>query len=177
MKHLLNFKLFESKVKKSEKIDILRDDKYIVVRPLTHTASCKYGAYTQWCISVPGAEYVWDSSPDAIVIFILQKDYKISPLRYKKIQKLIELNELKKEGEITRTQLNSFRTLMENHQGEDLSKIALVFSKNNLNDPEIWDNNNIKLNDQYDYYSYNDYFELPIDQYVIDAIEEYVNSL
>jgi len=41
--------LFEGKVKKSDKVDILRDGEYVVVRPLTHQASCKYGAFTQWC--------------------------------------------------------------------------------------------------------------------------------
>jgi hypothetical protein len=60
MKYLKTYKqLFEKRVSKDEKIDIYRDADYIVVAPLTHLASCKYGTDTGWCISVPSASYVW----------------------------------------------------------------------------------------------------------------------
>lgn len=49
---ITNFKLFEGSVKSSERIDIFRDNKYILVAPLTAKASMKYGAFTNWCTSV-----------------------------------------------------------------------------------------------------------------------------
>src|SRR6185369_15604270 len=54
-KPLLRFRTVEGAVKAAEKIDIYRDDSYIVVRPLSERASCKYGAYTKWCISAPSS--------------------------------------------------------------------------------------------------------------------------
>ncbi len=53
------FKLFEGRVKKSDRIDIFRDNKYIVISPLTPHDSCKYGAFTRWCISVPNSGTTW----------------------------------------------------------------------------------------------------------------------
>ena len=37
------------KVDKSEYKKIYDDENYLLVVPLTHTASCKYGANTKWC--------------------------------------------------------------------------------------------------------------------------------
>ncbi len=173
MKHILTFNLFEGKVKKSDKIDIFRNEKYIVVRPLTHQASCKYGAFTQWCISVPNAEYVWESSKDAIVIFILQKNYNISSEKEDVIRRFLELNEKEQEGEIDEEETDEYLRIMGSREAEDLSKIALIFSNDNLNNPEIWDANNIKLNDNYPY----GYRDLPIDNSVIEAIENYIETL
>lgn len=36
---------------------IYEDDKFLVVRPLTIEASCKYGANTKWCTTVKGADH------------------------------------------------------------------------------------------------------------------------
>lgn len=168
----------ESKVKSDEKIDILRDSNYIVVQPLTHRASCKYGAYTKWCISVPNAEYVWTESSDHdnlpyIVIFIIQRNYK-NPNNDTDIERLIYLNDIIQNGDDNGDSINEedheeYLELFASHNGEDLSKIALIFTNKNRISPEIWDNNNINLDDVY-----NSYFQLPIDNYVLDKIEEYV---
>lgn len=176
MKYIYNFKLFETKVKKSDKVDIFRNDKYIVVRPLTHKASCKYGAFTKWCISAPDAQYVFDSNKEAIVIFIIQKDYKISPDKEKFVYELIRLNDLEQERDLSDRELKKLSTLMMNHKGEDLSKIALIFNHKDLKNPEIWDKNNICLSDPYKigYYSYMD---LPIDKHVLDEIEKYISDI
>lgn len=46
-------KTFEYRVHREDRIEILRDDKYIIVAPLTKDASCKYGAFTHWCTANP----------------------------------------------------------------------------------------------------------------------------
>ena len=46
-------KTFEYRVHREDRIEILRDDKYIIVAPLTEDASCKYGAFTHWCTANP----------------------------------------------------------------------------------------------------------------------------
>ena len=45
--------LNEVKAKADERDKIYQDDRLLVVAPLTHRASCKYGAFTNWCTSVP----------------------------------------------------------------------------------------------------------------------------
>lgn len=41
----------EGRVKRSERLEVLRNDDIIVVMPLTHTALRKYGHKCQWCIN------------------------------------------------------------------------------------------------------------------------------
>jgi hypothetical protein len=45
-------RLFEKyKVGNEERIKLFENDDFLLVVPLTHTASCKYGAKTKWCTS------------------------------------------------------------------------------------------------------------------------------
>jgi hypothetical protein len=44
------------KVKPDEYKKLLDNDKYLLVIPLTHTASCKYGARTKWCTTSRGKD-------------------------------------------------------------------------------------------------------------------------
>lgn len=164
--------LYEGSVKKTDRVDIYRDSNYIVIRPLTYRASCKYGAFTRWCISVPHAEYVWDSSPDAVVIFIIQKNYKISPEREKKISRFLYLRDKSENEEMSRQEKKELEILMRNpHELEDLTKIALTTTKR-FNNVEIWDNNNIELSD-----NYNGFWDLPISGDVVDAIMNYMETV
>lgn len=48
-----NIIISEGKVKSNERVKIYDTDEWLVVVPLTHRASCKYGAYTSWCVAVP----------------------------------------------------------------------------------------------------------------------------
>lgn len=162
----------EGSVKTAEKVDIYRDNNYIVVRPLTERASCKYGAYTKWCISAPSSG-AWDSNPNAIVIMIIQKNYKIDTKREQLIQKFLTFKDKEENGELTPGQKKQFEFLLDNsdiHDFEDLSKIALVFGGNNV---EIWDANNIPLNDNYQF----GWERLPISIDVKLAIENYVEAI
>jgi len=169
-----NEKLNEGSVKKSDRVDIYRDNNYVVVRPLTETASCKYGAYTKWCISAPSSG-AWDSSPDAIVIMIIQKKYSITPERQEIIDKLLKYIDAADNNEVTpemREEMRELRRENDIHDFEDLSKIALVFQKNS-NHVEIWDSNNININDNYQF----GWFDLPLSSNVINAIENYIISI
>lgn len=163
-------KIFESTVKKSDKIDIYRDNDYIVVRPLTHKAACKYGSYSSWCISTPSDSSTWDSSPTAIVIFIIQRNYKITKDHQQLINELIELNDLIQSGEASDEDEEKYNNLLFDYDALDLSKIAIIANTNN-NKITIWDNNNIEITDVYEYK------DLPISDNVIDAIENYLNSI
>lgn len=39
------------KIADQERIKLFENDDFLLVIPLTHTASCKYGANTKWCIT------------------------------------------------------------------------------------------------------------------------------
>lgn len=60
LKEIVDEVFLESSVKANEKIDIYRDDRFIVVSPLTHRASCKYGANTNWCTATPSSSKQFD---------------------------------------------------------------------------------------------------------------------
>jgi hypothetical protein len=171
-KRLREMLLYENSVKNDERINIYRDNEYIVVRPLNERASCKYGAYTKWCISAPSSG-AWDTNPNAIVIMIIQRNYKIDSKRENLIQKFLEYKNNEEEGiespELTNT-IEKTLDEYDNHIFEDLSKIALIFGSNNV---EIWDANNIPLNDNYQF----GWETLPISDNVISAIENYISNL
>jgi virulence-associated protein VagC len=161
----------EGSVKKSDRIDIYRDNNYVVIRPLTETASCKYGTFTKWCISAPSSG-AWDSNPNAIVIMIIQRNYNISPDKQKIIDTFLSFNNIKEDDEMTPEIESDMEEFMESHDFhdfEDLSKIAIVFSEDG-NFSEIWDANNINLDDNYQF----GWTHLPISKNVINAIENYI---
>lgn len=167
MRYIESYKIFEGSVKKSEKIDLYRDDKYIVVAPLTYNASCKYGAFTNWCISVPHAEYVWNSSPHAKIVFIIQKKYHISDENKEKINRFLYLKDKDDDGDISDEENKEYVELSASDDIEDLSKIAVIQNTKN-NNIEIWDSNNINLDDKY-----HSIEQLPIDKNVISIIWNY----
>lgn len=57
LKHALEEPLIKKREKELEKQveKIYENDKYLVVRPLTEEASCKYGANTKWCVTEKGS--------------------------------------------------------------------------------------------------------------------------
>jgi len=174
IKKLLREGITEVSVKKTERIDIYRDSNYIVVRPLSEQASCKYGAYSKWCISAPSSG-AWDEyNSDIIIIMILQKNYKIDSQRQKAISKMLEYNDAADNDEVTPDMHNEIKRLKQEHNVhyfEDLSKIALVFNKNNSH-TEIWDFNNTSLGDYY-----NGWETLPISNEVKNAINDYIQTI
>jgi hypothetical protein len=66
--------LNEVKTKSDERDKIYQDDSLLVVAPLTHRASCKYGAFTNWCTSVPSNdEHFVDHMNHGVLIYFIVK--------------------------------------------------------------------------------------------------------
>lgn len=163
----------EGKVKSAERVNIFRNEKYIVVRPLTFEASCKYGAYTNWCISAPSNEYVWDSSPDAVVVMILQKNYHKPEEDEELMLRYQDLMERKENGELEDGEEDELEKLSyECPRIFNLEKIVIAIDINNRHHDTVFDMNNMEMTDYF-----HSYYDLPIDQEVIDAINTYLDSL
>jgi len=52
---------------------LYEDDRYVLVRPKTSEASCKYGANTKWCISSRTNNYFNNYSSENLFFFIIDK--------------------------------------------------------------------------------------------------------
>jgi len=177
MKHLKTYKVFEKKVPSAERDDIYRDDKYILVSPLSHNASCKYGAFSDWCISVPNEDYMWDmNSKDnrgTIVIMLIQRGLEYDVEREEKIHKYKTYQQDIDSGEeLSEEERDDMIDLEKNGDFLDLRKIAFVYSKSS-GSLETWTNNNIDITDMY----YGDgLYNLPIDDYIIDEVFNYIGE-
>lgn len=175
MKHLTTYKIFEKRVPKSGRDNIYRDDKYIIVSPLTHNASCKYGAFSDWCISVPGDDYMWDNNTNenrkTIVIILIQRGLQYNKEREDIIQKYKYYYRMVEDGEkLTDSQREEMYDIELTGEWLDLRKIAFIYSKR-TNRMEIWTNNNIDITERY----YGDsIYNLDIDYYAIDEIMKYI---
>jgi antitoxin component YwqK of YwqJK toxin-antitoxin module len=87
--------LIEGKVKPNERDKIYENDEWVVVKPLTHNASCKYGAFTSWCVSVKSNESHFSRySKNGILIYFINKKeqdkkysyfFSLSDNHYKKL--------------------------------------------------------------------------------------------
>ena len=72
-KIVANF-LFEGSVKSDEVIKLQSDGIWEARIPLTHNASCKYGANTKWCTAVPSNEnYFNQYSKDGLLVYFIKK--------------------------------------------------------------------------------------------------------
>ena len=61
----------EGRVKKSDRIDIYRDDNLIVVAPLTHDALKKYASECAWCIN--SDKFEWENYHQGKIAVIIQR--------------------------------------------------------------------------------------------------------
>jgi hypothetical protein len=175
-----NLFLFESNVKKNERIEILRDDNYIVVAPLTERASCKYGAFTHWCISAPGSGYFENYNNINLegkdkLIFILNRKLNITQKQkdvYDKYNYIFYKYENSDfyDGENEETVLDKKLELEETDDFLDFSKICIYYNYKQRT-YGIYSGNNIFLNDfGYDIHNLD---AIGIEPYVIDAIFEF----
>ena len=73
----------ERKIESDDK-KIYQDDRLLVVKPLTHKASCKYGAGTKWCTSQtsPGYYEKYTSRGEGLY-YIIMKGFDMSNKFYK----------------------------------------------------------------------------------------------
>ena len=171
---LASFKAFvlnETKVKSDEKIDIYRDEDYIIVEVLSHNASCKYGAFTDWCISVPHYTGAWNAANNVKhVIFIINKNFKPNEER---IQELKELDTKKNSVGLDNDEFDKYLELLSDEECHDLSKMALIIGKDHQ---ELWGANNVDLTEFYEDFARSVLDELPISQDAKDAIEDYLEN-
>ena len=74
----------EEKKMESETEKIYEDNDFIVIRPLSLPASCKYGAGTKWCVTQKNADHFKRyTSGDQKLYFILRKKGKLGQPFYK----------------------------------------------------------------------------------------------
>lgn len=176
MKYITPYKLFESKVKPVEKIDIYRDENYVVVAPLSFRASCKYGAFSKWCISAPSNNDIWDEENNPKIVMVIQRKLKYTDQREEIIHKFNKYQEdIDSGNELTEEQREEYLDFSDNLSGYDLRKIAIIKGKSSSN-VELWDMNNIQINDKYGPNPYIGLYDLPIDDNVLDKIEEYLEE-
>lgn len=74
--------LKEVRNKVDERDKIYQDENIVVVAPLTHKSSCKYGAHTKWCTAVPSnEEHFKDYMKHGVLIyFIVRSPHKNSKI-------------------------------------------------------------------------------------------------
>lgn len=172
MKYLRKFN--EKRVPKDERDLILKDNKYVIVAPLTHSASCKYGADAAWCTANLDYDYIWDeyksntpNKNDTFLIYIIQRNYEV--IDEAKNRRLTELRRLHEEGALSD----------DYPEDEDLGTLEL--------DPDAYDYSNIPISyyngrfEAYDKQNNEIVFikylhQLPIDQYAIDKISDYIKT-
>ena len=83
-KFKLKQKIEEVRVPRDERVVIYETPDVLVVRPMTHRASCKYGHGTPWCVSVPSNERWFDTytKKGLLYMVILYKHDKESGQKY-----------------------------------------------------------------------------------------------
>lgn len=177
---IINFKIFEGSVKKSDRIDIFRDDKYIVVAPLTEEASMKYGADSHWCTSASGSG-AWcdESKPNnenstVGLIILIRRNYKMTPRNEENSELYYYLFRKEENGEVTKRERNKLEVLREDDDYLNMSKLTITFSINSNGHGEVWAANNIHLDWIYSLY---DLVSYGIDDYVIEEIDNYISSV
>ena len=74
MRNLIRKILKEARVPRSERVELYRDDKIIVVVPLTHGALQKYAHKCQWCIN--DDIYEWENHHQGKHAVIIQRQPK-----------------------------------------------------------------------------------------------------
>lgn len=63
----------ELKPATANRVKIWEDDRWLLISPLTHEASCKYGIHSSWCVSTSNSNYWNRYSKEGSLIFWLDK--------------------------------------------------------------------------------------------------------
>jgi len=63
----------EQKPKNTSRVKLFEDEKWLLVAPLTHQASCSYGAHSNWCVSTTNSSYFGQYMNNGILIFFMDK--------------------------------------------------------------------------------------------------------
>ena len=164
----------EGKVKKDERIVILRDERYIIVAPLTEEASCKYGAFTGWCTAAPGSGAFntiknINEEGNPKLVYIIQVGYEMSDENEEQSEEYKDLLDKLENEEFDEEQQERFYDISKDVNSLDFTKIAVEFSTNTQS-YNLWSANNINIADDPWYY---DLYDLPIDEYALDLIDNF----
>jgi hypothetical protein len=107
---------------------------------------------------------------------VIQRKLKYSDQREENIYKFSKYQEDIDNGdELTEVQREEYLDLSDSLSGYDLRKIAIIKGKHS-NNIELWDMNNIHINDKYGPNPSLGLYDLPIDDNVIDEIEKYLEE-
>lgn len=74
----INEKLLETQI-----IRVFANDDWLVLRPLTYEASCKYGANTKWCTTAESDSGHFDRYSKGVLVYVLSKKTKLKVAAYK----------------------------------------------------------------------------------------------
>ncbi len=68
----------EVRNKEEDRVKIYQDENLVVVAPLTHRSSCKYGSHTKWCTAVPSTDehFNYYTEHGVLIYFIVRSPYK-----------------------------------------------------------------------------------------------------
>lgn len=68
----------EVRNKEEDRVKIYQDENLVVVAPLTHRSSCKYGSHTKWCTAVPSTDehFNYYMQHGVLIYFIVRSPYK-----------------------------------------------------------------------------------------------------
>ena len=61
----------ENQPSSTERDKIYQDDKWTVIVPKTHQASCKYGVHSNWCVSTSNSHYYKNYTDTGMLAFVL----------------------------------------------------------------------------------------------------------
>lgn len=68
----------EVRNKEEDRVKIYQNENLVVVAPLTHRSSCKYGSHTKWCTAVPSNDehFNYYMQHGVLIYFIVRSPYK-----------------------------------------------------------------------------------------------------
>jgi len=76
---LVNLVTEKFKVDSKEYDDLFRDEKYLLVAPLTHNASCKYGAGTKWCTTNRDSDDMFEEHIiGGVLVYLIIRDKELA---------------------------------------------------------------------------------------------------
>lgn len=168
LKQILRRNLLETRVKPDEIELIHRDNDFIVLRPLSFRASCKYGANTHWCTSTPSNRDKFDShtSGEKYLIYILNR--KTNPTAVINYERFEELdNKIRGKGGSEQEE-KEYEELWEKMRETATSRIAIHVNPIGY---EMFGADNLPLDERYETVE-----DLPVSSIVIDKINDYMES-
>jgi hypothetical protein len=121
------FQIKEGRVKASDRIKVYEDDKILVVVPLTHMASCKYGAKTPWCVAVPSNDEHFNEYTENGILFyfIIKSPYDYGDIKEYKFAYYKSLN-VNMEEYNGWYDMSDYRYDEENEESTEIPDIGLL---------------------------------------------------